>query len=274
MNKILFSILLVLSFKIGFADLLVYPTISQAKEIRDDAKPKKMILLWVACCDGDDAEMVTTNTISDQGLNYKDSYPIVIEGPNEKKECVVRDLDLAHIQKLEKRFLKSVEKNQNDNCARCAEPIQLVYDNRSNQVQENKKTTKFIITEASTNGVDTTPTLLEAQAYLVFYTVENDNILYMSHVWPKHNSQSYGPMYSLESETKKETDEGDNNDVFNFDWLYITGYADKKGAAKVQLIKVHSPQGITYVIKIIPATSEVIIYKGYLEGSLDFSVFE
>ncbi len=147
-------------------------------------------------------------------------------------------------------------------------------DNKTNALQENKKTTKFIITDASTNGVDTTPAILEAKAFIVFYTVENDSLLYMSHVWPKRNSQSYGPIYSLASETKKEVYEEYKADVFNFDWLYITGYEDTKGTAKVQLIKVYEPQGITYVLKIIPPNLEIVCYKGYLEGSLNFSAFE
>ncbi len=53
-----------------------------------------------------------------------------------------------------------------------------------------------------------------------------------------------------------------------------TGYEDKKGTAKVQLIQVYEPQGITYVLKIIPPTSEVISYKGYLESPVNFSAFE
>ncbi len=155
-----------------------------------------------------------------------------------------------------------------------AEPFQLGHDTKINEAQETKQTTKFIITEAITNGVDTTPAILEAKAFMVFYTVENDNILYMANVWPKQNSQSYGPMYSVTSETKKETYEEYKADVFNFDWLYITGYGDKKGTAKVQLIKVYKPQGITYVLKISPPNLEIIIYKGYLEGSINFSAFE
>ncbi len=156
----------------------------------------------------------------------------------------------------------------------CKGPFQLGNDNKNNEIQENNQTVKFIITEASANGVDTTPDILAAEAFIVFYTVEDENLLYMSHVWPKHNSQSYGPMYSVTSETKKEAYEEHKADVFSFDWLYITGYEDKKGTAKVQLIKVYKPQGITYVLKIFPPNSEIIIYKGYLEGSLDFSVFE
>ncbi len=274
MKKTLLSILLVLSFKIGFADQLVCPTISEAKEVQSYLETTKNSLLWDACCDDDVAEMFTNKNIDYQKLNFKDSYQVGIKGKNEKKEYIPRDLDLVNIQNSEKGFFKSTGKILNDECYPYTETIQLVNDTKISQVQENKQTTKFIITNASTNGVDTTPTLLEAKAYLVFYTVENDNLLYMSHVWPKQNFQSYGPMYSVKNETKKETYEEYKADVFNFDWLYITGYADKKGAAKVQLIKVYKPQGITYVLKIMPPTLEVIIYKGYLEGSLNFSAFE
>jgi len=198
----------------------------------------------------------------------------VIEGKNEKEEYVPRDLDLAYVQSLENRFFKSVGKILNYKCPSCKESFQLVNDNKINELQENKQTTKFIITDASTNGVDNTPEILEEKAFIVFYTVEDDNLLYMSHVWPKHNSQSYGPIYSVKSETKKKTYEEYKADVFNFDWLYIAGYEDKKGTAKVQLIKVYKPQGINYVLKIIPSNSEIIIYKGYLVGSLNFSAFE
>jgi hypothetical protein len=58
-----------------------------------------------------------------------------------------------------------------------------------------------------------------------------------------------------------------------FDWHYITGYEDAKGAAKVQLIKVYEPQAITYALKIFHPNLEILIYKGYLEGSIDFSAF-
>ncbi len=274
MKKILLSILLVLSFKICLADPLADFTLSQAKEAQGYSKATKFIPLWGACCDDDVAEMVTTNNVYYQKLNYKDFHQVVIEGKNEKEEYVSRDLDLAYVPILENGFFKSVGKITNNKCDSCTETFQLGNDTKINELQENKKSTKFIITDASTDGVDTTTAILESEAFMVFYTVENDNILYMSHVWPKHNTQSYGPMYSVISETKKETYEEHKADIFDFNWLYITGYDAKKGKANVQLIKVYKPQGITYVLKIISPNLETIIYKGYLEGSLDFSVFE
>ncbi len=133
---------------------------------------------------------------------------------------------------------------------------------------------KFIITDASTNGVDTTPTLLEAGAFTVFYTSGNDGLLYMANVWPNSNSQSFGPMYSVTHEESKETYESYEADFFYFNWRYINDYDNKKGTAKVQVIKIYKPQGVTFTVKIIPENLDLIIYKGYLEGSLNFSAYD
>ena len=96
----------------------------------------------------------------------------------------------------------------------------------------------------------------------------------MANVWPKNNTHSYGPMYSIEQITKEETYEEFKADYFYFNWRYVNDYDDKKGTAKVQLIKIYKPHGITFILKIIPENLDVIIYKGYLEGTIDFSVFD
>jgi hypothetical protein len=54
----------------------------------------------------------------------------------------------------------------------------------------------------------------------------------------------------------------------------MNDYDDKKGTAKIQLTKIYKPQGITFELKIIPENLDLIVYKGYMEGSLDFSVFK
>lgn len=137
--------------------------------------------------------------------------------------------------------------------------------------QNQKTIAKFITTDASTNGVDVTPTYLSENAYIVFYKSNNDGLIYMANVWSKTNSQSYGPMYSLESEKKRETYDTYEADIYFFNWRYINTYDNKKGTAKVQLIKIYKPQGITFTIKIIPENLDILVYKGYMEGSIDFS---
>jgi hypothetical protein len=56
-------------------------------------------------------------------------------------------------------IFKTGEKTLNYEYDPCTEPIEFLNDTKINQVQENKKTTKFIISNASKNGVDTTPNI-------------------------------------------------------------------------------------------------------------------
>lgn len=138
---------------------------------------------------------------------------------------------------------------------------------------QQKTIAKFIITDASTNGVDETPILLDQGAYTVFYTSRNDGLLYMANYWPKAGSQSYGPMYSSQTASYNETYESYKADIFHYRWRYINSYDSKKGTASVQFTKIYKPQGIAFVLKIIPENLDIIIYKGYMEGTLDFSQY-
>ncbi len=137
--------------------------------------------------------------------------------------------------------------------------------------QRQETLAKFIIIDASINGIDVTSTLLANEAYIVFYTSDNDGLIYMANVFPKSNSQSYGSMYSVETQKKRETYETYATDIFYFNWRYINTYDNTKGIAKVQMIKVYKPQGVVFVIKFIFENQDIIIYKGYMEGTIDFS---
>lgn len=138
------------------------------------------------------------------------------------------------------------------------------------QTNKQEVLSKFIITDATTNGNDITETILDQRAYLVFYT-NNDNNLYMANVWQKNNSQSFGRLYNTEHKKLKETYENFEADIFYFKWRYINSYDTKKGTATVELIKIYKPQGVTFKITIIPENLDVLVYKGYMEGTLDLN---
>jgi hypothetical protein len=137
--------------------------------------------------------------------------------------------------------------------------------------QKQETLARFIITDASKNGIDETPTMLSNNAFTVFYTSSNDGLIYMANVWEKSNSQSFGPMYSVQSKKNRETYETYEADIFHFNWRYINSYNNKKGTAKVQVIKIYKPQGVAFTVKIIPENLDIIVYKGYMEGTIDFS---
>lgn len=138
---------------------------------------------------------------------------------------------------------------------------------------QQKVAAKFIILDGSENGVDITPTLLDQGAYSVFYTIESSNSIYMANYWPKNGSQSSGPMYSSKTASYDETYETYKADIFYFNWRYTNDYNSKKGTASVQLIKVYKPQGVAFVLKMVTESLDVIVYRGYMEGTIDFSKY-
>lgn len=133
---------------------------------------------------------------------------------------------------------------------------------------------KFVITDATQNGQDLTPAYLEDGAYIVFYTSGDDKSLYMANFWPKSKTQSYGAVYSMESKNFEETEKQYKADIFIFNWRYINTYDQKKGTAKVEVTKIYKPQGVAFIIKIIPENLDILIYKGYMEGSVDFKSYD
>jgi len=46
------------------------------------------------------------------------------------------------------------------------------------------------------------------------------------------------------------------------------------GTAKVEEIKIHKPQGVAFNLKIITPDLSIIIYKGYMDGTIDFSIYD
>lgn len=140
--------------------------------------------------------------------------------------------------------------------------------------QNNNQETlsKFIITDASKNGNDITETILEQNGYLVFYTDAEKN-LFMANVWEKNDTQSFGRLYNTEHKKLKETYESFEADIFYFRWRYINSYDTKKGTATVELIKIYKPQGVAFKIKIVPENLDILVYKGFMQGTLDLNKY-
>ena len=84
---------------------------------------------------------------------------------------------------------------------------------------------EFKISDASEKGADITPTILEQRAKLVIYKdIANNNALCLSNFWQKDNTQSYGPIYGMETKHIPEDDKNYEADLFFFQWRYINTY--------------------------------------------------
>lgn len=133
---------------------------------------------------------------------------------------------------------------------------------------------KLTIVDWTKNGENMTAAISDQNAFLVIYKNQETNELLMANFWQKSNSQSFGQIYSIESKHIKESVENYESDLFFFQWGYINTYDGKKGTAKVELLKVYKPQGIYFKMTIMPENLDILIYQGYMEGSLDLSVYE
>ena len=144
------------------------------------------------------------------------------------------------------------------------------------QKPENHQETivKFEITDGTENGEDITSRLINEKAYLVIYRIIETDDLCMANFWQTSNSQSSGSIYAMQEKSIEETGENYKTDFFYFQWSYSNTYDDKKGTAKVELLKIYKPQGIYFKMTIIPENLDVLLYKGYVSGSLDLKVYE
>lgn len=137
--------------------------------------------------------------------------------------------------------------------------------------QKRDFSVKFIATSSSNNGVNTSSLFIdEYKTFSVLYQTENDG-LYFANVCENGNSQSWGPVYNF----KQDNTLSDKNYYrWTFSWNYKNSYDDKKGTCKCSLDLHRKAQGIISTITIVTEELDVIVYKGYVEGTLDFSVFE
>ncbi len=141
-------------------------------------------------------------------------------------------------------------------------------------IEENQEVlAKFIIADATFNGEDVSQSVVQNKAYTVFYKIKDSDEIYMANYFSEAKSQSFGVLYDSNLEEFEETQDEYRYDVLTSSWRYVNDYDDKKGTAKIELTRIFKPQGVTFELKIISENLDFIVYKGYMEGTLDFSVF-
>jgi len=138
--------------------------------------------------------------------------------------------------------------------------------------QDQKTVAKFVISDARLNKLDRTEYYLKAGAYIVFY-FDNDSIPCMANVMPNKKTQSFGKLFANKHKGENATCDGYAADYFSYKWSYKNDYDNKEGTSDVNLVKIYKPQGVIFTCTIITENLDVLVYKGYLEGSIDFSKF-
>lgn len=138
------------------------------------------------------------------------------------------------------------------------------------KAQNQEELARFRITEAILNGNDITQWYFDRKQFIVFYKNKAKDLC-MANVSGINDDQSYGTLSSFTHEKLKETDKSYQVDIFNFRWKYYNSYDDNTGYATVVFTKVYKPQGVLFTIKMVQANLDVLILKGYMEGSLNLN---
>lgn len=110
----------------------------------------------------------------------------------------------------------------------------------------------------------------ERKQFLIFYN-NKEGQLCLANVSGINDDQSYGRVYSLASETIKETETSYKADVFNFRWKYYNSYNSETVYAAVSLTKIYKPTGVIFSIKMALLNLDVLKIKGYMEGTLNLN---
>ena len=123
---------------------------------------------------------------------------------------------------------------------------------------------KYYITNSQENQYDTTETILNAGAYIVFYANSDKDItdLFMANVWPNSRSQSYGKTYNHKVFDKKDPVSGAVVVNTLFKWDYSNTYNSEKGSATVIVEQNKSPNDGLFKITIITSKLNMLVYKG------------
>lgn len=142
------------------------------------------------------------------------------------------------------------------------------------QAQEAELLEKFIILDATENDKDITPQLLSNEAFLSIYKISGKEVVYFANVWPVADSQSFGMVYNAELKEVAETEKAYATDEFSFSWSYQNSYDEESGTAQVRILKIYKPQGVYFEAVVVPEDLDLLVYKGYVEGTLNLTAYD
>jgi hypothetical protein len=136
--------------------------------------------------------------------------------------------------------------------------------------QKQKTLCRLVILDARLEGQDVTEYYVDRKQFLTLYETSNGEI-YFANVAGTTDEQSYGRTYNTEWENGKETQDAFPYIKCHFKWSYINSYDKKRGTGTVQLFIIKKPQGNMFICTMVLENLEQIVYKGYVEGTLDLS---
>ena len=143
-----------------------------------------------------------------------------------------------------------------------------VFAQKSKKKEKEELPARYIITESTLNNKDLTWFDTEREGYFIF--IELDNQLNLCNMSANNDDYSFGTILDIKSEKTEETDDTYESATYKFRWKYYNTYDDETGYANINFEKIYKPQGTIFKLTMILPNLDVYIYKGYMEGTLDF----
>lgn len=140
--------------------------------------------------------------------------------------------------------------------------------NLASYAQKQKTLCRLVILDARLEGEDVTESYVDRKQFLTLYETSNGEV-YFANVSGTTDDQSFGRIYNTKWENGKETQDKYPYVRYNFKWSYLNSYDTKRGTGTVSLLVIKKPQGNMFVCTVIIENLEKIVYKGYVEGTVD-----
>ena len=136
--------------------------------------------------------------------------------------------------------------------------------------KKQKELVRFVVLEANFNGTDYTDWALNKGNYLVFFLNEYDKLCFSN---VTDGEQSHGLVLNIKHQEIEATNTIYAADHYTFRWGYSNTYDKKKGSALVELTKLYKEQAVAFEIKMVTENMDILIYKGYMEGSVNLEQY-
>ncbi len=135
----------------------------------------------------------------------------------------------------------------------------------NNDTLRQKELARYNIIDAETSGKDVSLWAISEGAMTIFYSINGD--IYMANVSPKKNSQSWGKIFIFD--TCRTQTESSIIETLHFRWQFYNSYDSIKGFCRSEFSQKKTPSGTFSILKILVSPKDTIIYRGYMENSID-----
>ena len=137
---LLLLILNIISFSL-FADQLSAITKEQALKATQYLREQSTVILWCACCEGNNPKQVVTVTnVYYESAGFEDYFTVVLEGVDNNQKTIKEHLDLAYVHVNKNGTAYCVGQELGFTCDPCTKPFPFLNSTINTAVLDSNST--------------------------------------------------------------------------------------------------------------------------------------